>query len=247
MTAERSAQDWAAVLAGLDADLAKALAALELVEREREPLPLPAATGDKKALVRLAELDERRQALGRQRDMLQDALRAGRDRLATAQQAEAQAREAVRLERLREAALAQIGLAAEVDRAAQVLAQALRHFDAGLDAMAPHGLDPGIRRKLGNGTVRAGSMHVAGLSGLLPLPPVSTGHRATWEGWSRQMLATATGEAACPALTPVPSMLPRAPSGEPEDGELEALAEPDRRRPLIGGGAVAGVRREDAA
>jgi hypothetical protein len=189
MKAKRNdAGHWEAVIGKLRMDRAAVTDQEAAAAAEARPLALPASTGDSAAAAKLIQINTRRAELARQVETLDAALEDAAGQLQAAQQAEADARVAVRRGELAAAAAQQVAHAAEVDAAAAALASAMAGYAQNVAAMTRLGLDVTKQRRLTNRTMISGSLHLAGLSGRVPLAPCSPHHRKRLQDWSAQML-----------------------------------------------------------
>lgn len=198
-TTRNDAGHWQAIVEKLESDRAAVLEQEAIATGEARPLALPSATGDAKATAKLAMVNDRRATLARQVETLDTALADARDRLAGAQQAEADARTAERRVALAEASGEMVARAAAVDVAARGLARAMGDYDQQLGALVQLGLDSTKHRRLANKTMIAGGLHLAGLSGRVPLASCSPHHRKTLRDWTGQMLGDVLEVPARPA------------------------------------------------
>jgi hypothetical protein len=190
IVAERSSQDWRQIIAGLEADHAKAEAALAEVEAERAPLPLPALTGDKAAAAALAKIDTRRTELLRQRDTLADAIRAGHARREAAEAAEEATAAATRRAEAEAIAEALVAASGAVDAALAQLREALARREDLVEALRltrqlPGKLPLWLRAR---GSRLLGSLHKAGLHDFVPLDRVGPSLHVPVTDWTAHLL-----------------------------------------------------------
>lgn len=122
---ERSPEDWEAVIAGLNRDMAAAQDELAEVEAARRPLALPATTGSPEAMAEVAELNRRQFEVGRRIDLLRVAAGEAGERLTAALADRARAAEATRRAESVVVAEALVAQDERVDRAFAELAKAL--------------------------------------------------------------------------------------------------------------------------
>jgi hypothetical protein len=190
IVAERSSAEWRQIIAGLEADHAKAEVALAAVEAERAPLPLPAATGDKAAAAALALIDTLRAELLRQRDTLAEAIRAGHARREAAEAAEEAAAAAARRAEAERIAEELVDASRAVDAALAQLRDALARREALVEALRltrqlPGKLPLWLRAR---GSRMLGSLHKAGLHDFVPLDRVGPSLHVPVTDWTAHLL-----------------------------------------------------------
>lgn len=190
--AEDGSEYWQSVIEKLEGDRATVAVREAAAAEEARPLALPAATGDAKAAKRLAEINARRDALVREAETFSVALTTAREQHAAAVAKERAAQDAERRAVLAEEAKSLIQRAQEFDAAARALAVAAAGYDQELTSLSRRGLTSTQYNRLRNRTMTAGALHIAGLTGHVPLPAVSPGHRKTLEAWAKQMLGAVT-------------------------------------------------------
>lgn len=122
---ERSPEDWEAVIAGLNRDIAAAQDELAEVEAARRPLALPSVSGDRDALEQVAELNRRQFEVARRIDILRVAAGEAGERLTEALAQRARAAEATRRAEAVVTAEALVAQSARVDAAFAELTAAL--------------------------------------------------------------------------------------------------------------------------
>jgi hypothetical protein len=234
------AATWDGLIAALREDQNRAARALDAIAERRRPVALDAVTGSPSAQKQVAALNGEDAALRASIETLRDAIADAQARRDAAAASEREAIEAARRERLREAALVQVALAGEVDRAARALAEAFAAFNAGVAPLGKLGLGANEQRKLSSPARRMAALHAADLHTVLPLERMRPTFWQPLEALARRMLATATGEAPpAPAMPgsfvqrPAP---PQAAGPEPEISDAEEAAEDALARKLLRGG-----------
>lgn len=221
---DRTAADWSGIIAGLGLDVDKASAALAMLDAERSPLPLAAATGDVAAGKALVAIDRRRQELRARIDLLRDGIEDARARHAAAVAAEAEAQAAERLAAARVIALRV--LAVDRDKIAAGFALIREGFEERHElvlSLAKTGqLDGAKHLKLRNRTMIGAALHHAGLDAHLPIDRVQSRHWQSIETWDNRWLSGLLPAGSAPPAPPQEPPLPP-PSSPPEgDGMSEA-------------------------
>lgn len=199
MKTKQGAPAWPIVIEQLTADRAAAAAEGQAAAQEAGSVSLAASMGDKSAVARLAAADAQEAAAGRRVKQLDAALADAEGQLRAVEQMAVDAATAERRAALATAAVMQVEMAGEVDRAAAVLARAMGAYDGHLLTLARLGLDTSQYNQLRNRTMLAGSLHLAGLSGKIPLAACSPHHRRPLRDWSAARLADLLHAPASPA------------------------------------------------
>lgn len=185
-------EDWEAVIAGLNRDMAAAQDELSEVEAARRPLALPAATGSPEALAEVAELNRRQFEVARRIDLLKNAVGEAGERLTAALADRARAAEATRRAESVVVAEALVAQDERVDRAFAELNAALG-ARAGL-ARKLSGYGGVALRQLQNRTRLLAAAMYAGLDAQLEVGRVPRHLAAPLAAVDRTLLAGLLGD-----------------------------------------------------